>query len=164
MKSKAGVWIDHKQAAIVLLTDSGPEVKRIKTVDKSPRAANGARARHTYTPNDFVPEDRRERKLIEDRKKVFEQVLANVRGADALLILGPGEAKVEFRKHIMAKKLRGLSLEVETTDKLTDRQLIAKVGEHFANASKPHKKVAVTTSTKRTVKAAPVKRTKKSKK
>jgi hypothetical protein len=164
MKTKAGVWIDHKQAAVVLLTDAGQELKRITTSDKPTRTGNGARAKHTYAPNDFAPEDRRERKLIDDRKKVFEEVLAIVRGADSLLILGPGEAKAEFRKHIMAKKLRGLSLEVETTDKLTDRQLIAKVGEHFANVSKPRKKVAVAASTKRPVKAATVKRATKAKK
>lgn len=149
MKTQAGVWIDHQQAAVVLLTDAGSELKRIKNPQKPTRGANGARTKQTYTPNDFVPEVRRERKLVEDLKQVFDQVLVLVRGAGALLILGPGEAKTEFRKHLASQKLRGISIAVETADKLTDRQLVAKVNEHFASAHVRRKKVAV---------AAPVKR------
>jgi hypothetical protein len=51
------------------------------------------------------------------------------------LILGPGEAKGEFNKRIKSKKLRGVTVELETADKMTDRQLAAKVREHFATAS-----------------------------
>jgi hypothetical protein len=48
------------------------------------------------------------------------------------VIAGPGEAKGEFGKYIKAKKLRGLAVELETTDKMTQRQLAAKVSEHFS--------------------------------
>ena len=29
MVKKAGVWIDHKQAIVVLITDAGQEIKKI---------------------------------------------------------------------------------------------------------------------------------------
>ncbi len=163
MNAKAGVWIDTKQAVVVLLTDAGQELNRIKASDKPTCESSNARTKHSYASSDFVPEIRRERKMVEERKKVFEEVLALVQGADALLILGPGKAKTEFRKHIVGKKLRRLTLEIETSDKLTDRQLMAKVGEHFVTNTK-HNKVVVAASTRRPVKAAPVKRTKKSSK
>ena len=83
-------------------------------------------------------------------------MLACIRGADSLLILGPGEAKGEFSKHIKAKKLRGLTVEVETADKMTDRQLAGKVGEHFTKA--PARK---SFAPKNTAKAVSGKRTKK---
>jgi len=135
MATKAGVWIDHKQAIVVLVTDAGLEVKKFKSVMERPaRPASGSRSKNRYTPNDFVAEDRRERKVVGDRKQVYEEVLACIRGADALLILGPGEAKGEFSKHVQSKKLRGLKVELETSDKLTDRQLAAKVSEHFTTA------------------------------
>ena len=138
MTTKAGVWIDHKQALVVLMTDAGQEIKRFNTAaEPRARPAGSSRSKNKYTPNDFVAEDTRERKLVDERKKVFEEVLACIRGADGLLILGPGEAKGEFHKHILAKKLRGLAVELETTDKLTDRQLAAKVSAHFTAA--PHR-------------------------
>ena len=54
----------------------------------------------------------------------------------AILILGPGEAKGEFLKRIKSKKLRGVTVELETADKMTDRQIAAKVGQHFAVPSR----------------------------
>ncbi len=132
MATKAGVWIDHKQAIVILVTDAGQEIKKFNSgID---RPGGTLRSKNRYTPNDFVAEDRRERKLADDRKKVYEEVLACVRGADSLFILGPGEAKGELSKHILAKKRRGLTVDLETTDRMTDRQLAAKVSEHFAEA------------------------------
>jgi len=132
MGTKAGVWIDHNQAIVVLVTDAGQEIRKFNSGMKpAGRPGGKSRSKNKYTPNDFIAEDRRERKLADERKKVFEEVLACTRGADSLLILGPGEAKGEFNKHIQAKKLCGLMVEMETTDKMTDRQVAAKVGEHF---------------------------------
>ena len=68
-------------------------------------------------------------------------MIAVILGASSLLILGPGEAKGEFNKRIKAKKVRGLTVELETAAKMTDRQLAAKVSEHCA--MKPIKKSGV---------------------
>lgn len=130
MATKAGVWIDHKQATVVLITSAGQEIKKVG-------AGGGKPSKVPFTKNDFIAEDKRERKTADARKEVFDEVLACIRGADSLLILGPGEAKGEFSKHIKAKKLRGLAVTQETADRLTDRQLAAKVGEYFANAPAP---------------------------
>jgi hypothetical protein len=135
MATKAGVWIDHQRAVVVLISDAGQEIRQFKSSPTpSARPASGSRSKNKYTPNDFIAEDRRDRKLADERKQLYDEVLACLRGADALLLLGPGEAKGEFSKHIVAKKLRGLKVELETTDKLTDRQLAVRVGEHFAKA------------------------------
>jgi hypothetical protein len=163
MATKAGVWIDHRQALVVLITDAGQEIKKFQAVPElRAQPAGSSRSKNKYTPNDFVAEDTRERRLVAERKKVFEEVLACIRGADGLLILGPGEAKGEFQKHILAKKLRGLAVELVTTDKLSDRQLAAKVSAHFA-AAPPRMSVAPKKiATKRAASSTSGKRTKKS--
>ena len=149
MPTKAGIWIDHKQAIVVLITNAGHETQKIQSGIESSARSAGVRSKTKHTPNDFVAEDRQERKVTADRKKFYEEVFAGLHGATAVLILGPGEAKGEFDKHIKNKKLRGLTVELETTDKMTDRQLAAKVSEHFANApaskSGPVKKTTTTT-------------------
>jgi hypothetical protein len=162
MASQAGVWIDHKQAIVVLIADAGQEIKKFKSgIERPVRPVSSSSPKNEYTPNDFIAEDRRERKLADDRKKVFEEVLACIRGANSLLILGPGEAKGEFSKHIKAKKLRGLTVEVETADKMTDRQIAAKVSEHFANTP-AGKSVGPKKTAKKAAKATAGKRTQKS--
>ena len=133
MATRAGVWIDHQQAIVILVTDAGQEFKKFNAGIEQP--GGSSRSKNKYTPNDFVAEDRRERKAAGDRKKLYDEAIAYIQGAEALLILGPGEAKGEFSKHIKAKKLRGVAVELETADKMTDRQLAAKVKQHFATSS-----------------------------
>jgi len=158
MATKAGVWIDHRQAIVVLVTDAGQKIKKIAfDIGQPVWPAGSSRPKKGYTPNDFVAEDKLERKVENDRKDYYDDVIASIRGADSLLILGPGEAKGEFNKHIKAKKVRGVVVELETADKLTDRQVAAKVQQHFATSSakrpiapkKTAKKAANTTAGKR---------------
>jgi hypothetical protein len=140
MATKAGVWIDHQQAIVVLISDAGQEIKKFKSVLPRAQPASGTRSKHKYTPNDFIAEDTRDRRLVDERKKVYDEVLACIRGADSLLILGPGEAKGELGKHIKGKKVRGLTVVLEPTDRMTDRQIAVKVSEHFAKT--PESKLA----------------------
>ena len=136
MATKAGVWIDHKQANIVLITDVGQEVKKIVfDIGQPIHKTGGGRSKNAYTRNDFVADDKLERKLASDRKDYYGDVLAALRGVSSVLIVGPGEATGELRKQIQAKKVRGLAVELETADKMTDRQLATKVSEHFAAAA-----------------------------
>ena len=157
MANKAGVWIDHKQAIVVLVTDAGQETKKFPAdIETAAQTAGKSRPKNKHRPNDFIAEDSQERKLVAGRKKVFEEVLTYIHGADALLILGPGEAKGELSKHITAKKLRGLTVELETTDKMTARQVAAKVSAHFTQAP-----TGKSVAPKKTAKAKSGKRTKK---
>jgi hypothetical protein len=53
-----------------------------------------------------------------------------------------GEAKGEFSKHIQAKKVRGLAVELQTADKMTERQLAARVKRHFVTVTAKKPKVS----------------------
>jgi len=165
MATKAGVWIDYKQAKIVLLSDAGHEVKKILfDIGQPIRKAGSGRSTNKHRPNDFVAEDKLERKLANDRKDYYGNVLTALRGVSSVLILGPGEAKGEFSKQIQAKKVRGLAVELKTADKMTDRQLAKMVSDHFA-AAKVGKAKKPTISKakvpKKAVKVVAAKRTKK---
>jgi hypothetical protein len=165
MATKAGVWIDHKQAIVVLLTDAGQELKKIAfDIGQPTLPAASSRGKHKFKPNDFVAEDRLERKVENDRKSYYDDVIASIKGADSLLILGPGEAKGEFNKRLTAKKVRGVVVALETADKMTDRQLISKVQQSFAPSSikKPVAPKKMAKPAKKAVKATVVKRPKKS--
>ena len=132
MATKAGVWIDHEQAIVVLVTEAGNKIKKIAfDIGQPVRSARSLRPKNKFTPNDYIAEDRLGRKVENDRKDYFDEVIKSLQGVAAILILGPGEAKGEFVKRINSKKLFGGIVELETTDRMTDRQLAAKVAEHF---------------------------------
>jgi hypothetical protein len=54
---------------------------------------------------------------------------------ESYLILGPAEAKVEFKTHLESEALSGRFAGIETMDKMTDRQIAAKIREHFPNSA-----------------------------
>ncbi len=55
-----------------------------------------------------------------------------IRDAHAILICGPGEAKIELKKAIeKSKEIQKRVVEIETVDKMTQRQIAAKVREYF---------------------------------
>jgi len=58
-------------------------------------------------------------------------VISYIRDAESILIFGPGEAKGELEKRLAAQGLGKRIVGIETTDKMTDGQIAAKVREHF---------------------------------
>jgi len=128
MTINAGVWIDHHKAVVVLITEDGEDMLQIMSDPDAPvRSSGDVRGKHSYTPNDFVAEDKRERKAAIHLNKYYDKIIDRLRDADAILVLGPGEAKREFIKRIESQKLRGRIAHVGTVDKMTDGQIAAHV-------------------------------------
>jgi len=132
MTINAGVWIDHHKAVVVLLTDDGQEMLQIQS-DRgaSARAPAGLRPQSSYVPNALVAEGKRERKVMIQLNEYYDEVIACVRDAQAILIMGPGEATGEFRKRIASRKLRGHVAEMKTVARLTDQQITDYVRQNF---------------------------------
>ena len=83
MSIKAGVWIDHRQAVVVLVTDAGKKIKKIASgVEKPVRSSGTSSSKNKYTPNDFVAEDTLQRKLASELKNFYDEVIACVRDAE----------------------------------------------------------------------------------
>jgi hypothetical protein len=81
MAIKAGVWIDHRQAIVVLLTDADKEIKKFTSgIERPVRSAGSSRSKNSFTPNDFTAEDRLERKFDSHLKNFYDEVIACVRG------------------------------------------------------------------------------------
>jgi hypothetical protein len=121
MKSKVGLWIDHQKAVIVTITDTGEETKQITShMEKHVRFASGS-------SEDGSAEDVRDRQFDNRLNSYYDDVLACLREAESILIFGPGEAKGELETRLEHEGLKGRIVEVETMDKMTDRQIAAKV-------------------------------------
>jgi len=76
-------------------------------------------------------EDVSDRKFGNHLKSYYAEVIAVIRDADTIQIFCPGEAKGELEKRFEQEGLTAKVLAVETVDKMTDRQISAKVREHF---------------------------------
>ncbi len=134
MALNAGLWIDHREAHLVFISDSGDaEVKCLESgVEKHVRSTGGSRSSTPYGPQDVAAGDTQQRRFTEHLNTYYQAVIESLRDADSIFILGPGEAKGEFQKQIKNKAFRQRIVGVETADKLTQRQLVAKVRKYFA--------------------------------
>ncbi len=126
MKKQAGLWIDHRKAVIVIVSGSGEEIKEITSnMEKHVRFMGGTGS------EDGSSEDVRDRHFGNHLNSYYDAVAAVLRDADTLQIFGPGEAKGELEKRLKEKGFKGHILAVESMDKMTDRQVAAKVRERF---------------------------------
>ena len=128
MKKEVGLWIDHRQAVIVIVTDAGEEIKRIKSnIEKRVRYSGGSRSNGSQQE----PEDQRDRRFVDHLNKYYAEVIDYVRDAESILLFGPGEAKGEIEKRLVSEDLGERILGIETVDKMTDGQIAAKVRERL---------------------------------
>lgn len=132
MKTTAGLWIDHKKAVIVVVTAKGEEIKLIiSKVEKQPGRSGGVRTTAPYEQQ-VLADDSLERVFKGHLNVYYDAVIACIRGAEAILIFGPGEAKGELKKRIQRSKLSGRIVGIETVDKMSHRQISARVRQHFS--------------------------------
>jgi len=132
MGTKMGLWIDHKKALIVAFTDKGEEIRLIiSKVERQPGRSGGMRSTTPYEAQQVPADDSRERKFTGHLNIYYNAVIASIRDAESILILGPGEAKGELKKRLLRNKLGGRIVGIETIDKMTDRQIAAKVRRYF---------------------------------
>lgn len=132
MKKEIGLWLDHREAIIVILTDGGEEIKHISSGSEKHIRYSGSS--HSKTPEglkEVTSEDQRDRKFENQLNKYYDEVIAVIRDAESIQIFGPGEAKSELEKRLKHEVTEGHIFATESADRMTDRQISAKVRERF---------------------------------
>jgi hypothetical protein len=128
MRKQTGLWIDHRESIIVTVTDAGEETRRIESgIEKHVRFSGKAQ--------DISTEDMQDRRYAGQLNKYYDKVIAYLRDAESIFVLGPGEAKVELEKRLEGEGLKQRVVGVEAVDKLTDRQIAAKIRQRFEQVS-----------------------------
>jgi len=136
MKKKVGLWIDHRKAVIIIISDNEEQIKLIiSKVEKQFRPSGGSRTDTHYGPHDVMAGDQRDKQFTGHLSTYYDEVISCIRDAESILIFGPGEAKGELKKHLESKKLGERIVAIETVDEMTDHQIMAKVRQYFLSPS-----------------------------
>jgi len=141
MKKYAGIWLDHRKALLVYLIsgrptfDEEPEsVERLESnVERKVRLSRGSRSRKTpYGPQEIAVDGKLEDRIKRQLKQYYRSIIEKIEDTDRIYIFGPGEAKVELRKEIeKSKDFAGKIKQIESADKMTQKQVAAKVRAFF---------------------------------
>ncbi len=132
MRTKVGLWIDHRKAIIVAVTDKGEELGMIiSKVEKQLCRSGDSPLKGPYEPEQVPAQDSRQKRVTGHLNIYYDAVIACIRDAESILIFCPGEAKGELKRRLERDNLGGRIVGIETVDKMTDRQIAAKVRQHF---------------------------------
>jgi hypothetical protein len=127
MSYDVGMWIDHKKAVIVSIADGHVTTKTLES-------EVGPHSRYSGS------EEGGGEKKYEVRHNLrldhySDEVISQIGQPDALLLFGPGEAKLQLKDRLgHSHAASQCDVAVESTDKLTDPQIVAKVKEHYGIA------------------------------
>jgi len=137
MTREVGVWIDHRKAVIAILAGKTEQVLQVTSdMEKHVRYSGAAQ--------EDSAEDQRDRRFTGHLNKYYDQVIGCIRDADSILLLGPGEAKIELEERLRKEALHERVVGIETVDKMTDRQVAARVRRRFLKSKcRLGKRVAV---------------------
>jgi hypothetical protein len=124
MNQNVGIWIDHKSAVIVSTSARNVATKTLESdVDGHPRYSG---------QHDSGGEKKYENRYGEQLDRYYDDIISRLGLPAAVLIFGPGEAKLELKQRLSrSKALAGCAIDVETADKLTEPQIVAKIKQHF---------------------------------
>jgi hypothetical protein len=132
MTNKTGIWIDHRKAVIVTVLTDGEQIDTISSnVEKHPERAGDSPLKGRYEARQVPADDKRQRALTGHMNAFYDTVIGKIAAADTMFIFGPGEAKGELKRRLEHHQLGSRVRALETADKLTDRQISARVRQHF---------------------------------
>ncbi len=126
MKTAVGLWIDHRRALVVFVDGKDTETKLI---------SSNIETHHRQSGVAMPADDVRQRALTGHLNSFYDEVISCVREAESILILGPGEAKGELRQRLEQDHLNRRIVGINTSDKMTDKQIVAVVRGHFSQKS-----------------------------
>ena len=131
IKTNAGVWIDHREAIIVVLTGTGEETKRIpSTVEKQLRRS-GEPDHGSFESQEVPTDDSRQRNYTGHLARYYDAIISHLHDCGSILIFGPGETKGELKKQFEKHLGQPPTIALATADKMTEPQIVAMVRHHF---------------------------------
>jgi len=122
MQSDIALWIDHRQAVIAAVAGEAEDLTHI---------LSGLEKRVRFSSGEGGAEDARDQRFEGHLNEYYDKVIAVIRDANRILILGPGEAKHQVETRLRDAGLGKGIVGVETADKMTDPQIAAVARRRF---------------------------------
>ena len=133
MKNHVGIWIDHRKAVIAFVNCNEEKIMTIPShVERQFSRMAPAKSVSMFEPQLYPADDNVDRAFAHHLNVFYGRVIALIRECESLQIFGPGEAKIEFAKQLERVGLHQRIAALETADKMTDPQIMAKARAGFS--------------------------------
>jgi hypothetical protein len=125
MKREVGLWIDRRKAVIVTIAHDGDGIRSMQSTTEKHVRFSGIFSQDGWVGN------MQDIKFKNYLTSYYDDVIACILDAESIQIFGPGEAKHQLEKRLRHAELDGRIVRIETIDKMTDRQIEAKIWQHY---------------------------------
>ena len=130
-KTNAGVWLDKREAIVIVLTETGEEVTHIQSTVEKQLRRSGEPADGAFEAQLVPADDSRERAYTGHLAIYYDKIVSSLCEASSILLFGPGEAKGELKEHFAKHPHDTRKIALETAERMTEPQLVALVRHHF---------------------------------
>jgi len=134
MGKQVGVWVDHRKAVIVTIGQDEETIQVVHSLIEMQGPTYGSGARPDYGQQDKYADDSLQNQSSMHLKKYYKNIAAYIKNADYIMLMGPGEAKIELRKNLDRRMMGYKILEVMPADKMTDREIALNVRAYYAKS------------------------------
>ena len=132
MEKKVGLWVDRRQATIISIGGTQVETRQIQSnIEKQLRRSGDSPLKGSFEAQSVPADDSQEARFTGSLNMFYDEIIDNIGKAQSILLFGPGEAKGELKKRFISRNLEKNIVGVETTDKMTESQIKAKVIDYF---------------------------------
>ncbi len=138
---QVGVWIDHSKAHLVGYNNGKVEViETIESPYESIKRIEGEvndMTRFSPNPEHTSNNEHKKNNITQnEHNEYFKLMEAKLHAFDDIFLFGPGTAKEKMRNRLRENKsFNGKWFAVQSSDKMTDNQLLAFVREFYDNAT-----------------------------
>lgn len=125
---KVGIWIDHSRAVVAVIDEGNESLETVESnLGRHAGASGGSGTSTPWAPRGANREHARERQYEHHLVKYYHDVIKHLGKPDQLILIGPARAKNEFKAELDRTPLRDVPTALETTDEMTDPQVMAHV-------------------------------------
>lgn len=132
---QAGIWIDKREAKIVLIENGNEHLSIIKSGIEEFNPKGGSGTRFKGGPQDVVQDSKYLNREKQQFATFFEHIIEKIEDADAIVIFGPAEAGQKLHTELLHKHphLGAKTRPVKKADIMTDNQLKAWVRDFYTS-------------------------------
>ena len=133
MAEQSGVWVDAKKAIVIKIKDEDNTFKVIDSGIETREREEGEGKKFGRFAKQFVSfEKSKQRRISEQEKKYFKNILKEIENSDDLVLFGPANVKHRLEKELHSHKgFKVNILGVEDADSMTDNQITAWVKKYY---------------------------------
>jgi hypothetical protein len=127
MGKKIGIWLDSDQA--VIIENGTGKLNRVESEVEHYHLHGGNKGGGTATSSDTKLLKRKNNQF----KNYFNGIIKHVSNAESIVVFGPAETKVAFKRELeQSNEFKNKLRAVESADKMTDNQLIEWVWNYYS--------------------------------